>query len=225
MENTTLLKAKDRNETGRSLNDQHRLIIDLVEEGSRVIDLGCGEGELLSELKTLKKVKAEGIELSDQCIQACVAKGIFNVQHGDLDEGLAHHTDQSFDYVILTNTLQVLHRPKFLIQEMARVGKKCIISFPNFAFWPVRLQLLFRGRMPRTSSLPYDWYDSPNIHHTTLADFRSFCERFSLEILQEIPLRTLPDGHSQHVSFLPNLLADSAIYVVQGRKIGDTPVQ
>src|SRR5271157_2501500 len=114
---------------------EHRVIMDLIAEGSRVLDLGCGEGDLLLALRVRKKVRPEGIELSEACIQSCVAKGLFSVQHGDLDEGLGDYPDKSIDDVILTNTIQVLQRPMVLIREMARVGKRCIVSFPNFAHW------------------------------------------------------------------------------------------
>lgn len=197
------------------LAPEHKIIIDLIEEGSRVMDLGCGEGDLLKALKSLKHVRAEGIELSEECIQACVAKGLFNVHHGDVDEGLADYADGSVDYVILTNTIQVLHRPLFLIKEMARVGKKCIISFPNFGYLPVRLQLLLKGRMPKSSRLPYEWYDTPNIHLTTLADFRDFCRVADLRILRELPLRTTGEGKCRIVKFLPNLRADAGIFLVE----------
>lgn len=203
------------NGTVLHLAPEHKIIIDLIEDGSRVMDLGCGEGDLLKALKALKHVRAEGIELSEECIQACVAKGLFNVHHGDLDEGLADYEDGSVDYVILTNTIQVLHRPMFLIKEMARVGKKCIISFPNFGFLPIRLQLFFRGRMPKSPRLPYEWYDTPNIHHTTLVDFRDFCRAADLRLLKVIPLRTTDDGNCHIVKFLPNLMADAAIFVVE----------
>ena len=198
------------------LTPEHRVIIELIDEGSRVMDLGCGEGDLLLALKVKKKVRAEGIELSDACIQACVAKGLSNVHHGDLDEGLADYPDTSIDYVILTNTIQVLHRPMLLIREMARVGKRCIVSFPNFAHWPVRWQLFFHGRMPKTAKLPYEWYETQNIHLTTIADFRSFCQKAGLRVLQEIPLRTSAPGQRAVVRFLPNLRADSAILVLEG---------
>ena len=194
---------------------EHRVIMDLVAEGSRVLDLGCGEGDLLLALKVRKRVRAEGIELSDACIQACVAKGLFNVHHGDLDEGLADYPDKSIDDVILTNTIQVLHRPLLLIREMARVGKRCIVSFPNFAHWSVRWQLFSRGRMPKTAKLPHEWYETLNIHLTTVVDFRDFCRKAGLNILQEIPLRTSRPGSRGVVRFLPNLRADSAIFVLE----------
>ncbi|MDH7481600.1 MAG: methionine biosynthesis protein MetW [Armatimonadota bacterium] len=197
------------------LAPEHKLIIDLVEEGSRVLDLGCGGGDLLKALKDKKGVRAEGIDLSEECIQACVAKGLFNVHHGDLDEGLADYADQSVDYVILTNTIQVLHRPLFLIKEMARVGKKCIISFPNFGHWSIRFQLLFKGRMPKNARLPYEWYDTPNIHLTTIADFYDFCKVADLRVLKVIPLRTVGEGECKIVRLLPNFFADAAIFVVE----------
>jgi methionine biosynthesis protein MetW len=197
------------------LTPVHETIIGLVPEGARVMDLGCGEGDLLLALKVKKKVRAEGIELSDACIQACVAKGLFNVHHGDLDEGLADYPDKSLDIVILTNTIQVLHRPMYLIREMARVGKRCIVSFPNFAHWPVRAQLFFKGRMPKTEHLPDEWYETQNIHLTTITDFRDFCRKAGLKVLQEIPLQIPSSGSLKVVRFLPNLRADSAIFVLE----------
>jgi len=196
------------------LTPEHKLILTLVESGSRVLDLGCGEGDLLLALKGWKGVRAEGIELSEACIQACVARGLFSVHHGDLDEGLADYPDRSVDYVISTNTIQVLQKPMVLIREMARVGKRCIVSFPNFAHWRVRAQLLFGGRMPKTLKLPNEWYETLNIHLTTLRDFRDFCAKAELKILREIPLRTSPQANYTEVSFLPNLRADAAVFVL-----------
>jgi methionine biosynthesis protein MetW len=194
---------------------EHRIIIDLIADGSRVLDLGCGEGDLLLALKIKKNVRAEGIELSEACIQACVAKGLFSVHHGDLDEGLANYPNQSIDDVILTNTIQVLRRPMLLIQEMARVGKRCIVSFPNFAYWPARWQLFAHGRMPMTGNLPHEWYETTNIHLTTIIDFRAFCLKAGLRILQEIPLRPSGPGKCSVVGFAPNLRADSAVFVLE----------
>ena len=206
---------EEANDTVINLAPEHKIIIDLVEEGSRVMDLGCGKGDLLKALKDAKQVRAEGIDLDEEAIQACVAKGLFNVHHGNLDEGLADYADKSCDYVILTNTIQVLHRPMFLIKEMARVGKKCIISLPNFGHWWVRSQLMLRGRMPKSPRLPYEWYDTPNIHLATVIDFRDFCKAADLRILKEIALRTTGEGKCRIVHFLPNFMADAAIYVVQ----------
>ncbi len=197
------------------LAPEHRLIVDLIEPGARVLDLGCGEGDLLQALQVEKQVRAEGVELSQQCLQACVEKGLFRVHHGDLDEGLAEYGDGVMDYVLLTNTLQVLHRPRFLLQEMARVGRRCLISFPNFAHWRLRSQLFFLGRMPKSPRLPYEWYDSPNLHLTTLADFRRLCEAIGLKVLHEVALRTPSGQRCLRVTFLPNLLADTAIFVVE----------
>jgi methionine biosynthesis protein MetW len=199
-----------------ALSPEHRIIVDLVAPGSRVLDLGCGEGGLLKALQEQKQVRAEGVELSEACIAACVEKGLFNVHHGDLDEGLAEYADQSMDYVLLTNTIQVLHRPLLLIREMARVGKRCLISFPNFGHWPVRAQLFFGGRMPKSKQLPYEWYDTPNIHLFTIRDFRDFCRQAGLRILHEITLNT-SNQRCKRVRLLPNLLADAALFVVEGR--------
>jgi methionine biosynthesis protein MetW len=201
------------------LAPEHKLIIDLIPEGSRVLDLGCGHGELLQALMQTKRVRGEGIELSPECIQACVARGVSNVHQTDLDEGLGEYADQSVDYVILTNTIQVLHRPLPLLQEVARVGKQGIVSFPNFAHWSVRWQLLTRGRMPKTPNLPYEWYDTPNIHLTTIKDFEQFCATAGLEVLEKIPLRT-HRATCRRVTLLPNLLADQAVFVVRAAAAG-----
>ena len=140
------------------LGPEDRVIIDLVPEGARVLDLGCGEGDLLKALTVIRGARGEGIELSDACIQACVRKGITRVHHGDIDEGLAGYADGSMDYVLLTNTIQVLHKPMLLIREMVRVGRKCVVAFPNFGYWRIRTNLFFGGRMPKTGRLPHEWY-------------------------------------------------------------------
>jgi len=180
-----------------------------------VLDLGCGEGHLLKALQVEKRARVQGIELSDTAIQECVAKGLF-VYHGNLDEGLADFNDQSVDYVILTSTIQVLHRPDFLIVEAARVGKQAIISIPNFAFWRDRFQLMFGGRMPKTKSLPYEWYDTPNIHLTTIQDFRVFCREHGLAILEETDL-VIGQGACRRVRLWPNFFADYGIFRIQSR--------
>jgi methionine biosynthesis protein MetW len=153
------------------------------------------------------------VDIDEEAIQVCVSKGL-PVYHGDLDEGLADFGDQALDYVILTNVIQVLHRPDFLMREAARVGRRVIVSFPNFAHWSARLQLALLGRMPRTKRLPYEWYDSPNIHLTTIRDFQDLLRRENLRIHRSVFLRSTRDGRFVPVRLWPNLLAEQAIFMV-----------
>jgi len=204
-----------RTNSDDKLRPEFNYIVDLVKSGSSVLDLGCGEGQLMKALQERKHARVQGIELSDTAVQACVEKGLF-VYHGDLNEGLADFNDHSVDYVILTSTIQVLQRPDLLIVEAARVGKKCIISVPNFGYWRVRFQLMFEGVMPRTSNLPYQWYDTPNIHLTTINDFKRFCHENDLGILAETYL-VMGECDCTRVSFLPNFFADYGIFVLEQR--------
>lgn len=205
---------QDATTEDEGLLPEHKHIVDLIDDGAQVLDLGCGSGNLLKALQIDRHVKAQGIDCSDEAIQACVSKGLF-VFHGDLDEGLADFNDQSVDYVMSVNTLQVLHHPEVLLREMARVGKKIIVAIPNFGHWSVRAQLLLLGRMPKSNRIPYEWYNSPNIHHTTISDFRDLCMQLGLEVLEETVLRTRKDGSVSRVSALPNLLGDYAIFLMR----------
>ncbi len=205
--------SRENQASKNGLRPEFRFIIDMVKPGSRVLDLGCGEGHLMKALQTEKRARVQGIELSDTAVQECVAKGLF-VYHGDLDEGLADFNDNSVDYVILTSTIQVLHRPDLLITEAARVGRKAIISIPNFAHWRARVQLMFRGMMPKTSSLPYEWYNTPNIHLTTIQDFRRFCREHRLNVLRETDLVLSANG-ARRVRACPNFFADYAIFLIE----------
>lgn len=202
-----------RTDTNDELRPEFNYIVDLIKPGASVLDLGCGEGQLMKALQHRKRARVQGIELSDTAVQACVEKGLF-VYNGDLEEGLADFNDDSVDYVILTSTIQVLYRPDILIIEAARVGKKCIISVPNFGYWRVRFQLLFEGVMPKTSRLPYEWYDTPNIHLTTINDFRRFCREHNLRILSETDL-VIDEFVCKRVRMLPNFLADYGIFVLE----------
>jgi methionine biosynthesis protein MetW len=189
----------------------YQLIEDLVPEGATVLDLGCGDGELLAELIEKKHVRGSGVDISPTAVEACVARGL-SVFHGDLDEGLADYDDGSFDVVILSFSLQQLHRPRLVVREMARVGRLVIVSFPNFAHWWNRTQLVVLGRMPMSSELPYDWYDTPNIHLCTVHDFRRLCQHEGLRIQSELYLRSFE--HQAVSSALPNLTARIAIFAV-----------
>jgi methionine biosynthesis protein MetW len=191
-----------------------RLITELVPEGSRVLDLGCGDGALMAHLRDEKGCALQGVELSAQGIASAIEQGLSVVQ-ADLDEGLGAYPDASFDVVVLSQTLQVMRHPDAVLSEIVRVGRVGIVSFPNFAHWKVRGYLGLKGRMPVARTIPYEWYDTPNIHHTTVRDFRALCERLGLVIEQEIPLSTDGFGGIQRVRVLPNLLADTALAVVR----------
>ncbi len=180
----------------------------LVSPGARVLDLGCGDGTLLKMLVDQKGVFARGVEISDEGVLQCVSRGLA-VDHADLDQGLGDYPDDSFDYVILSQTLQTVRKPDLVLKEMLRVGRTGIVSFPNFGYWRVRAALLLAGRMPKTDYLPYEWYDTPNIHLLTVKDFHVHCAENAIRIRRALYL-----GASGPVTFLANLRAKTAIFEV-----------
>jgi methionine biosynthesis protein MetW len=190
----------------------YRVIEGLVPHGATVLDLACGDGELLSDLIATRGVRGSGVELSQEAVEACVGKGL-SVFHGDLDEGLADFADGSHDVVILSMSLQQLRRPRMIVREMVRVGRQAIVSFPNFAHWSPRVQLCLRGRMPVSRELPYEWWDTPNIHLCTIKDFRELCRQEGLQIGRELFLTSVEKAPPQRV-FVPNLRARIAIFAV-----------
>jgi methionine biosynthesis protein MetW len=190
----------------------YKLIEALVPEGSTVLDLACGDGELLDQLIARKHVSGSGVEIDQVAVEKCIARGL-SVFHGDLDAGLADFTDQSHDVVILSLSLQQLRRPRMIVREMVRVGRLAIVSFPNFAHWSTRLQLFGRGRMPVTRDLPFQWWDTPNIHLCTIQDFRILCREEGLCIERELYLRTTDRPAPDHPVF-SNLMARIAIFAV-----------
>jgi methionine biosynthesis protein MetW len=151
------------------------VVADMVERGSRVLDVGCGDGELLQLLTTERMVAGRGIELSREGVNESVAKGLAVIQ-GDADTDLADYPDDAFDFVILSQTLQATRHPRVVLEHMLRIGRHAVVSFPNFGYWKIRWQLLLKGVMPRTGNLPYEWYESPNIHFCTIKDFQQLCD-------------------------------------------------
>ena len=180
-------------------------IAEWVTPGSQVLDVGCGDGSLLHYLKQAKQAHVYGVELADDKVLACAQKGL-NVVQQDLEGGLALFEDQSFDKVILSQTLQTIHQTARILSEIARVGKECVVSFPNFGHWSHRSAVLL-GRMPVSKSLPYQWYDTPNVRVLTIADFEALAPAVGLELLDRVVFH---DGQS--VEFLPNLRGSLAVY-------------
>ncbi len=174
-----------------------QLIADMIEPRTRVLDVGCGDGALLDWLQREKQVDGRGMELSQAGVNACVASGLSVIQ-GDADTDLAHYPDNAFDYVVLSQTLQATREPRRVLEQMLRVGKHAVVSFPNFAHWQVRARLVFGGRMPETDALPYKWYDTPNIHLCSIDDFRALCADMGVTIEKALTL-------SRHGRPLPNL--------------------
>ncbi|MBK7929495.1 MAG: methionine biosynthesis protein MetW [Bryobacterales bacterium] len=188
---------------GRS---DYAIISEIVEPGSKVLDLGCGEGELLAWLAENKQVQARGVEISGPRVQRAIAKGV-SVYQGDIEQGLTDYPDAAFDYVILSQTLQETMRPLQVLREMLRVGRRGIVAFPNFSHWRVRWSHLVSGSSPRTPLFPHSWYDSPNIHFVTVQDFIDLASKEGWTIERSIFLA----GHRQ-VSALPNLMAEMAVF-------------
>lgn len=184
------------------------VIGEIIEPRSRVLDLGCGEGELLAWLIENKRIMARGVEISAQQVRKAISRGVSAYQ-GDIDEGLADYPEGAFDYVILSQTLQETRTPVRVLKEMLRVGRRAIISFPNFGHWTMRRAMLFTGQAPKTKLFPYDWYNSPNIHFLTVNDFENFCREQGFPIEKRYFL-----SGAKRISLLPNLFAQTAVFLL-----------
>ena len=186
------------------------IIANWVKFGSKVLDLGCGDGELLQFLRGSLEVKGYGVEKDDANVLACLNNGN-NVIQMDLEDGLSGFEDQSFDTVILSQTLQAMHNTEAIVLEMLRVGQEVIVTFPNFGYWRNRIQITM-GQMPVSKTLPYQWYDTPNVHLCTINDFNIFCRNHNIDILER---KVITDG--KQVSFMPNLLGSLAMYRLKSK--------
>ncbi len=193
-----------------------QVIADMIDEGARVLDIGCGDGALLAYLALCKGVDGRGIELSQSGVNACVGHGLSVIQ-GDADSDLAAYPAGAFDIVVLSQTLQATRQPRRVVEALVRIGRCAIVSFPNFGSWQTRLQLLVRGRMPVSPLLPYPWYDTPNIHLCTIRDFVALCDEIGVRIERSMTL----DRHGRRTSLNPrsglaNLLAAQGVFVLSG---------
>lgn len=192
----------------KELRLDHKIIGDMVLNASQVLDVGCGDGSLLEYLAINKSVKASGVEINEQEIYKCVEKGL-SVAHGNIDSGLKEYPDKFFDYVIFNQTMQQVHKPKEAIIEALRIGRKVIVGFPNFCYIKARFQIFFKGCVPITPSLPYLWYDTPNLHFLSIKDFCDFCAAQKINIEKKIFL-----SEKGAIKFFPNIFALNAIFQI-----------
>jgi methionine biosynthesis protein MetW len=194
-----------------------RLIAEMIDPGARVLDIGCGDGALLAYLTRQKGVDGRGIELSQSGVNACVAHGLSVIQ-GDADRDLNAYPTGAFDVVVLSQTLQATRAPRRVIEALVRIGRRAIVSFPNFGFWKIRLSLMLRGRMPITDLLPHPWHETPNIHLCTIRDFVALCDELEVRVERSLTL----DRHGRPYPLDPrgglaNLLAEQGVFVLSGR--------
>ena len=197
------------------MKPEFKIIADLIENNTRVLDVGCGDGTLIEFLKNNKKIDIRGIEISKNNVQQCIGKGL-TVIEGDAEKDLSQFPDGSFDFVILSQTLQAFLNPEKVISELLRVGKKAIVTIPNFGYWKVRLHLLIKGTMPVTRTLPDEWYNTPNLHMCTIKDFFNFCENRKINLYKSIAFQNLKSSKITDKNLtLKNLTAVLGIFLIE----------
>ena len=194
---------------------EFKIIANLIEKNTRVLDVGCGDGTLMEFLKDNNKIDIRGIEISKNNVQKCIGKGL-TVIEGDAEKDLSQFPDGSFDFVILSQTLQAFLNPEKVISELLRVGKKAIVTIPNFGYWKVRLHLLTKGTMPITRTLPDEWYNTPNLHMCSIKDFFNFCEDRNINLYKSIALQNLKSSEIKRSNLtLKNLTAVLGIFLIE----------
>lgn len=196
----------------------YNIILNLIPKDSKVLDLGCGDGSLLYLLQEKINVRGLGVEISDDNVSLCLEKGLYCFQ-ADIDEGLTDYRDNAFDFVILSQTLQSTKRPDFVIREIIRIGKKAIVTFPNFAYLPIRLNFLLKGSMPKSTSIPFEWYETPNIHMVTIRDFERYCKARNFTVEKRLHFSVNGQGRDRHINCLPNAFAQYGLFVLDGNRL------
>ena len=197
------------------MKQEFKIISNLINKNTRVLDVGCGDGTLMEYLKNSRKIDIRGIEISKNNVQKCLSKGL-TVIEGDAEKDLLQFPDSSFDFVILSQTLQAFLSPEIVIKELLRVGKKAVVTIPNFGFWKVRLHLLLKGTMPITKNLPDEWYNTPNLHMCTLKDFYNFCENRNIKLDQSIALKNEKISTINKLNLnIKNLSAELGIFLIE----------
>jgi len=197
------------------MKSEYKIISNIITHGSKVLDVGCDDGTLMEFLKESKKVNIRGIEISKQKVQICISKGL-TVLEGNAEYDLKQFPDNSFDYVVLGQTLQDFINPEIVIRELLRVGKKAIVTIPNFGHWKVRLNLLFKGTMPVTQTLPNDWYNTPNIHMCTIRDFFVFSKKIDFKIFKSLALMNKKVSNINNSNlFIKNLFSELGIFLIE----------